>query len=285
MSGLLRAASRNGYAVGAFEVWSLESVRAVVRAAEQLRSPVILQVGPLEAKFAGLRALSRAALDAIDSSPAPAALHLDHGDSFELAAEAIECGFQSVMIDMSHLPFEENVAETRRVAEYAHERGVEAEGELGRLVGAEAGRSVEEWESAQTDPDKAAEFVERTRVDALAVAIGNAHGFYVGPPRLNLARLEQIRRRVRVPLVLHGGSGIPERTLFAAIARGISKINICTEFVAAFLETFRSFADEPPAKVDVPHVFGPPRERAAELVAEKLRLFRSVGQAANHSPA
>jgi len=279
MTQLLRDAAAGDYAVGAFTVWNLESVYAIMQTAERLKSPVILQAGPAEAEHAGWAQLSWLALDAIRAASVPAVLNLDHGDTFESAVTAIDNGFGSVMIDVSQLPFEENVAETRRVVEYAHARGVEVEGELGRVGGAEAGIEVSDAEATQTDPDEAVEFVARTGIDTLAVAIGNAHGFYQGRPRINLDRLAQIRAKVPVPLVLHGGSSTPKDILHRAIDRGIAKINICTEFVSAFLQTYQAYATTPPTRLSIPAVFGPPRERGMELVEAKMRLFKSVGQA------
>ena len=278
MTRLLSDAQARGYAVGAFEVWNLESVQALATTAERLRAPVIFQIGPLEVQHAGTGPLTELARQAIEAISVPAIIHLDHGDTYDLVVEAVEHGFNSVMLDASHLPFDENVAETRKAVEFAHARGVEAEGELGRLLGAEAARNTSDAEAHQTDPNEAAEFVAQTGIDSLAVAIGNAHGFYKGRPRINLERLEQIRRAVEVPLVLHGGSDIPEGILHATIDRGIAKINICTEFVHAFLTGFTSFADTPPTGVNVPDVFGPPRENAERLVEAKLRLFKSDGK-------
>ena len=279
MTQLLREATNGRYVVGAFEVWNLESVQALVETAERLRAPVIFQVGPLEVQHAGFGPLAELARSAIERASVPAILHLDHGDSYDMAAEAIERQFNSVMIDVSHLPFEENVAETRRVVEHARAHGVEVEGELGRLIGTEAGKDTSEAEAYQTDPDEAAEFVERTGIDSLAVAIGNSHGFYKGPPQINLERLQRIREAVSVPLVLHGGSGIPEDTLLAAIDLGIAKANICTEFIDAFLTGFKEFADQPPENIACPLVFGPPKEHAKRLVEQKMRMFRSDGKA------
>lgn len=279
MTQLLRAATEGGYAVGAFTFWNLESLHAIVETAERLRSPVILQAGGIELDFTGRALLTRLGLEAIEAASVPAVLNLDHGGSHELCVAAVDLGFHSVMLDVSELPFDENIAATRRVVDYAHERGVQVEGELGRIGGAEAGTSVEEAEAFQTDPDEAVEFVERTGVDSLAVAIGNAHGFYKGRPKVNLDRLEQIREKVSVPLVLHGGSGIPEDLLHGAIDRGISKINIYTELCTAFLEGFKAFVHTPPQSGYIPDIFGPPRDRAMALIETKMRLFGATGNA------
>ena len=276
MAQLLRRATERGYAVGAFTIWNLESLHAIMQTAERLKAPVILQAGGIELDYCGRELLSRLALEAIDAASVPAVLNLDHGDSYELCVAAVDLGFHSVMLDVSRLPFEDNIEQTRRVVEYAHERGVEVEGELGRIGGLEAGQDADDPQAFQTDPDEAVEFVERTGVDSLAVAIGNAHGFYKGRPQINLERLERIRSKVSAPLVLHGGSGIPEDILHAAIDLGICKINIFTELVNAFLTGFGSYAQTPPKSMMIPDVFGPPRAEAMELVEGKMRLFRSV---------
>jgi len=279
MTQLLREATDGHYAVGAFTFWNLESLHAIVETAERLRSPVILQAGGIELDFTGRALLTRLGVEAAEAASVPAVVNLDHGDSHELCVAAVDLGFHSVMLDVSHLPFEENIVATRRVVDYAHERGVQVEGEIGRIGGLEGGKDVDESEAFQTDPNEAVEFVARTGVDSLAVAIGNAHGFYKGRPQVNLDRLEQIREKVSVPLVLHGGSGIPEDILHGAIDRGISKINIYTELCTAFLEGFKAFAHTPPQSRYIPDIFGPPKDRAMELIETKMRLFGSVGRA------
>jgi fructose-bisphosphate aldolase class II len=274
MKTLLAAARSKGYGVGAFTVWDMESVQAVVAAAESLGLPVIAQVGPWEADFAGMELLADIVKHVALRASVPVALHLDHGENFERAMKGIHCGFTSVMIDVSHLPFQENAALTREVVRCARAAGVSAEGEIG-LVGGGI-HSVESSASLplrMTDPEEAARFVAETEVDALAVAIGSAHGFYKEAPRLDFERLTQIAERVPVPLVLHGGTGIPPEAIREAIKRGIAKVNICTEFVAAFGKTFREVQSRPDFAYNVPRLFAEPRQRAKELVTEKMKLF------------
>ncbi|MFH0963819.1 MAG: class II fructose-bisphosphate aldolase [Planctomycetota bacterium] len=268
---LLLAARQRGSAVGAFEVWNLESVQAAVRAAETHRQAVILAIGPIEIEYATLEALAEIALRAARSARVPVAVHLDHGDSFEMAVQAIRNGFTSVMIDASGLPFEENVRTTTEVARVAHAAGVSVEGELGVLGtlegGEEGGRAV------CTDPQDAQRYVEETGIDALAVAIGNAHGFYQGTPTLDFERLAAIRERVSVPLVLHGGTGIPEELLRKAIGLGIAKVNVATEYIARFLEGYARTHRELRDKVSVRSAFTDSRKAAQALVEEKIRII------------
>lgn len=273
MKSLLVDARTKGCAVGAFTVWDMESVQAVVGAAESLRLPVIAQVGPWEADFAGMELLAEIIRHVALRAAVPVALHFDHGESFERAMKAIHCGFTSVMIDVSHLPFRENVAVTREVAQCAHAAGIAAEGEVGMVGGGIHSAESSSEQLAMTDPEEAARFVAETGVDALAVAIGNAHGFYVGPPKLDFRRLRQIAEKVAVPLVLHGGTGIPEKAIREAIRRGIAKINICTQFVAAFGKGFQEVQGQPDFAFNVPKLFAEPRRRARKLVVEKMKLF------------
>ncbi|MDI6847674.1 MAG: class II fructose-bisphosphate aldolase, partial [Candidatus Bathyarchaeia archaeon] len=248
---LLFPAMREAYAVGAFNISNLESFLAVVEAAVEEKSPVIVAVTPSSVRYAGLAYIEKIVKTAAESAPVPMSLHLDHGKDIEIVSKSIDAGFTSIMIDGSHLKFEENVALTKRVVELAHIKGVSVEAELGRLAGIEES-TVEEKEAVLTDPNAAKEFVERTDADALAVAIGTSHGAYKfkGEPKLDFERLKLIREKVDVPLVLHGAfsvpawiiektvkygaelsgaKGIPEEHIKEAISLGISKINIDTD--------------------------------------------------------
>lgn len=273
LTDVLNQAHAGGYAIGAFEFWSLDSVQAIVEAAESVGTPVILQAGPLEFEFAGLQALSDIARSVASTSRCDVVLHLDHGDTVDLAAAAIDAGFTSVMIDASGLPYGENRDITRKVVELARPHGVSVEAELGRLAGAEARSDVSEEAAMQTDPEEAEDFVKETGVDALAVAVGSAHGLYAYEPKLNLTRLAEIAGRVPVPLVLHGGSGIPDEQVRAAIGLGIAKVNVCTEFIAAFGGAYERVQNAPGFKYNVPSLFGAGKAAGSELAAEKMRLF------------
>ena len=298
---LLQRAKREAYAVGAFNIQNLESLLAVVEAAEEERSPVIVAVTPGAIKYAGLNYLARLVKTAAEASPVPMSLHLDHGEDVETVKKCLEAGFTSVMIDGSHLKFEENIALTKRVVDMAHPKGVSVEGELGRLAGIEE-KTVEEREAVLTDPKEAEEFVKRTGVDALAVSIGTSHGAYKfkGEPQLDFERLRLIRERVNVPLVLHGASsvpqwiiekatkygaelagakGIPEDHIKKAIALGITKINIDTDLRLAFTATVREVLANSPKEFDPRKILGPAKEAMKEVVKAKMRLFGSSGKA------
>ena len=276
---LLSKAEKEGYAVGAFNTNNLEITLAIVEAASQERSPVILAVSPSAMEYAGVAYLSAIAKVASESVDVPVSLHLDHGTSMEHVEAALDHGFSSVMIDGSKLPFEENLGLTRKVVELADAKGASTEGELGRLVGVEDTVSVSEREASMTDPYQAAEFVERTGVDALAVAIGNAHGWYKGRPDLDFDRLRVIKSKVSTFLVLHGASGIPDDMIREAGSIGVDKINIDTEVRDAFRQAVAGFVAANPDVIDPRKILMPAREAMREVVARKMRLFGSAGKA------
>ena len=298
---LLLPAKRGAYAVGAFNIQNLESLSAVVEAAVEEKSPVIVAVTPSAIKYGGLAYLSKIAKTAAESVSVPMSLHLDHGEDFETVSKCVEAGFTSVMIDGSFLKFEDNIAITRRVVDFAHSKGVSVEAELGRLAGVEE-KTVEEKETVLTDPDAAMDFVKRTGVDALAVAIGTSHGAYKfkGEPKLDFERLKSINKKVEVPLVLHGASsvpqwiiekaqrygaelagarGIPEEHIKKAISLGITKINIDTDLRLAFTATVREVLAKSPKEFDPRKILGPAKEAMKEVVKGKMRLFGSSGKA------
>jgi fructose-bisphosphate aldolase, class II len=273
MKELLIPARAQGYAVGAFTFWSIDSAQAAVEAAEQASMPVILQTGWMEFEYAGLANLAWIGRKMAEQARVKVALHLDHGGTVELARQAINSGFTSVMIDGSALAFEDNVALTRQVVDAARPGGVTVEAELGKLAGAEAGKSLSQEEAAQTDPDQAKMFVEQTGVDALAVAIGTAHGFYAFPPRLNFDRLGKIADRVAAPLVLHGGSGTPDEQVRRAISMGIAKVNICTEVLAAYGRAIGDEQAKKNFKYNVPALLGAGKQAARQVAFSKIRHF------------
>ena len=297
---LLVRARKNAYAVGAFNIHNLESVLAVAEAAVEEKSPVIIAITPSAIKYGGLAYLSKIARTAAESAPVPMSLHLDHGDSYEIASKCVEAGFTSVMIDGSFLKFEENVALTKRVANIAHAESVSVEAELGRLAGVEE-YTVEEKDAILTDPDTAKDFVEQTKVDTLAVAIGTSHGAYKfkAEAKLDFERLKLISKRVDIPLVLHGASsvppwivekatkygatlggakGIPEEHIKKAISLGVSKINIDTDLRLAFTATVREVLTNSPKQFDPRKILGPAKEAMKEVVKHKMRLFGSSGR-------
>jgi fructose-bisphosphate aldolase class II len=298
---LMVPARKNGYAIGAFNVQNLESMSAIAEAATEEKSPVIMQITPSVIKYAGLAYISNLVKTAAQLAPVPVAMHLDHGDSFETAVKCVEAGFSSVMIDGSFLDFNENVAVTKRVVNMAHPKGVSVEAELGKLAGVEE-RSVAEKDAILTDPDTAIEFVEKTGVDTLAVAIGTSHGAYKfkSEAKLDLERLKMISEKISIPLVLHGASsvpqelvekankygaeltgakGIPEDQYLKAIPLGIAKINIDTDLRLAFTATVREVLTNLPKNFDPRKVLGPAREAMKEVAKGKMRLFGSSGKA------
>ncbi len=298
---ILFVAMAKGYAVGAFNINNLETLLAIVEASTEEKSPVIVAATPSAIKYAGLEYLATMVKTAEKFAPAPMALHLDHGKDVETASKCIDGGFTSVMIDGSHLNFEENISLTKRVVDLAHSKGVSVEGELGRLGGVEES-TVKEKEAILTDPNAAKEFVERTDVDALAVAIGTSHGAYKfkAEPKLDFERLKAIRKRVKVPLVLHGASGvpswivekatkygaelggakgIPDEHIKKAISLGITKINIDTDLRLAFTSTVREILVTSPKQFDPRKILGPAKETMKEVIKVKMRLFGSAFKA------
>lgn len=276
---LLQAAAAGGYAVGAFNCNNMEIVQAILTAAEAENAPVILQASQGAIKYAGLDYIAALAKTAIARTKIPVALHLDHGTSFEQVVRCVAAGFSSVMIDGSRLPLAENVALTKQVVKVARAVGVSVEAELGRIGGTEDEISVAEAEAFFTDPDEAAYFVAETEVDALAVAIGTAHGRYKGEPRLDFERLSKIAAKVKIPLVLHGSSGVPADAIREAIQRGIRKVNIDTDIRQAFTARLREVLAANPDEIDPRKILGPAREAAVEVIREKIRIFGSANKA------
>jgi ketose-bisphosphate aldolase len=237
---LLDAASEDGAAIAALNFYNAETLIAHVRAANALNASIILQTTEATIQYLGLPLILGMAQAAAAESQKPIALHLDHGNSYELAARCIDAGYTSVMIDGSKLPFTENSAVTRRVVDLAHAAGVSVEGELGH-VGQNSDSAGEDASATFTRPEDAARFVEETNVDALAVAVGTAHGFYKGAVQLDFQRLKDISNKIpNTPLVLHGGSGVSADLLRQSIACGIRKINFGTELKNAFTQAVKS---------------------------------------------
>jgi fructose-bisphosphate aldolase class II len=276
---LLKKADAEGYAVGAFNCNNMEIVQAIAAAAEAEKSPVIMQASQGAIKYAGLEYIVAMAKLAADSVSVPVALHIDHGTSFEQVMKCIRAGFSSVMIDGSKLPLEQNIALTKKVLDVAHAVGVSVEAELGKIGGTEDDITVDEKEAMFTDPLEAERFVRETSVDALAVAIGTAHGVYKGEPKLDFDRLKKIKELVKIPIVLHGSSGVPDDAIREAVSLGVGKINIDTNIREAFVYKVREVAAAKPDEIDPRQILGPAREAAIEIIREKIRLFGSSGKA------
>ncbi len=279
MADILEEADREGYAVGGFNVNNLESLQAIIKAAEEENSPLILATSEGAISYMGMDHVVGMVEGFLKNTDLPVALHLDHGGSFEAAMRCIRKGWSSVMIDASKEPFEKNIEKTREVVKAAHSVGVTVEAELGRLVGSEDDVTVTEKEAAMTKPDEANEFVERTGVDCLAVAIGTAHGVYKGEPDLDFERLEKINDEVDVPLVLHGASGVPAEDVEKSIELGIRKVNVNTAFQQAFTAKLRELLEEDPELYDPRKYCGPSRDAMAEKVKEKIHTFGSQNKA------
>jgi len=279
ITDLLKKAEEGGYAVGAFNCNNMEIVQAIIAAAEAERSPVIMQASQGAIKYAGIEFITAMAKVAAENATVPVALHLDHGTSFEQVMLCIRKGFSSVMIDGSKLPLEENIALTKKVIDVAHAVGVSVEAELGKIGGTEDDIHVDEKDAFFTNPEEAKTFVEQTGVDALAVAIGTAHGQYKGIPELDFPRLEKIRSLVNIPIVLHGSSGVPDEAIKKAITLGVRKVNIDTNIREAFVQAARDVLNRDAKEIDPRKVLGPAREAAIEVIREKIRVFGSNGKA------
>ena len=276
---LFQAAKTGGYAVGAFNVNNMEIIQAIIEAAEEENSPVFLQASQGGIKYAGIEYIAGLAKIAAEKAKVPVALNLDHGTSFTQVVQCIRHGFSAVMIDGSQHPFEENIALTQKAVEVAHPNGVSVEAELGKIGGVEDDIVVDAAHATFTDPQEAAEFVERTHVDALAIAIGTAHGVYKGEPKLDFERLAQIAAATPVPLVLHGASGVSDEAIRKAVPHGICKINIDTELRVAFSKAVQEVVTSNPKEIDPRKLLGPAREAMKEVVRAKMRLFGCAGQA------
>lgn len=267
---ILDSVRRAGCAVAALNFYNAETLRAHITAANRLRAPLILQTTEATIRYLGLRMIVNMARAAAEEIEQPVALHLDHGGTYELAARCVEAGYTSVMIDGSKLPFAENCALTRRVTEIAHTAGVSVEGELGHVAHNNEGGDITRF---YTDAATARRFVDETGVDALAVAVGTAHGFYKGAVRLDFERLSEIRAAVgeSAALVLHGGSGVDEELLTRAIECGIAKINFGTELKNAFTLAVKNSllaTDE----IDLRKTFTPAIAAVSEVSADKIRI-------------
>lgn len=275
---LLLDAQKGGYAVGAFNVENMEMVQAVVAAAEELRSPVIMQTTPSTVKYANLNYFYENVKVVAQESSVPVVIHLDHGNSFELAMQAYRTGYTSIMIDGSHEGFEDNIALTSAVVKACHPGEVPIEAELGKVGGKEDDLDGGEGDP-YTNPQEAAEFVERTGIDSLAVAIGTAHGVYKGVPKLDFSRLSEIRKAVSIPLVLHGTSGVPDEDVAECIKRGICKVNYATDLRIAFTKGINQVLKENPDTIDPKKYNAKGREEVRKYVMHKMKICQSIAKA------
>lgn len=275
---ILERAYKDHYAVGAFNANNMEQVQAVIEAAEEERAPVILQVSQGAIRYCGLAFAAGLVKIAAAEATVPVVLHLDHGTDFEQNVRCLQAGFTSLMFDGSKLPFDQNVAITKRVVEIAHPCGIPVEAELGKVLQAKDSVTQADVENAMTDPLEARRFVDFTGCDSLAVAVGSVHAMRAKEATLDIARVEAIRQQVTVPLVLHGSSGVTEASIVAAIEHGIAKVNVATYLNEAFVEGMRRGLAKYPDEVDPRKSLQMARDAVKERVREKLRLFKSSGR-------
>ncbi|MDP4104570.1 MAG: class II fructose-bisphosphate aldolase [Bacillota bacterium] len=280
MKEMLNIALKEGYAVGQFNINNLEWTQAILSAADEEKSPVILGVSEGAARYMGGFTVVTSIVNALMKEmniTVPVAIHLDHGSSFDKCIAAIDAGFTSVMIDASHFSFEENVKVTQQVVEYAHKRGVSVEAELGTVGGQED--DVIADGVIYADPNECKELVNLTGIDCLAPALGSVHGPYKGEPKLGFAEMELICKTIELPLVLHGGTGIPTDQIKKSISLGTAKINVNTENQIAFTKAARAILNSDPDVYDPRKFIGPGREAIKETVIGKMREFGSSGKA------
>lgn len=278
-SKILQDAYDGHYAVGAFNCLSIEHVLGAIQAAEELRSPIILQLAEVQFPCAPMEMMAPVYLEVAAKATVPVAVHLDHGQSLETCVKAIQLGFNSVMFDGANLPFEDNVRQTAEIVRIARAAGVDVEAELGKVGDAGFGGegTGEATPDVFTDVEESAEFIARTGVDALAIAIGNLHGRYVATPQLNIERLREIAQRNNLPLVLHGGSGTSEEDFKSCIHNGISKINVATALQMAVTDAVRNYVTECPSAnyIDMKDVIV---KATCESVKQHILLFESNGK-------
>ncbi|SDD19317.1 fructose-bisphosphate aldolase, class II [Paenibacillus sp. UNCCL117] len=279
MNDFLPKAKAGKYAVGQFNMNNLEFAQAITEAAQELNSPFIFGVSEGALKYMGIEFTVAIAEAAAKKSGLPIALHLDHGSSFEVAMKCIRAGFSSVMFDGSHYSFEENIRLTKEVVKAAHAMGVSVEGELGTIGGVEDDISVDESDANLAKPEEAIRFYEETGVDCLAIAVGTAHGMYAGEPNIRFDIIEKVASAIPVPVVLHGGSGVPDEMIRQSIAAGVGKINVNTENQVACTEAIRDVLNKDAKVYDPRKYLTPARKAMVEVVASKIKLFGSAGQA------
>ena len=276
---MLKKAQREGYAVPAFNIHNLETLEVVVETAAELKSPVILAGTPSTISYAGGEFIVAMAETAAEKYNIPIAIHLDHFEAVEEIKHFINLGFRSVMIDASHEEFEKNIEIVKEVVEYAHKYDVTVEAELGRLGGQEDDLIVDEKDSKYTNPKQAREYVEKTGIDSLAVAIGTAHGLYKGEAKIDFDRLKEIRDMVDVPLVLHGVSDIPDELVKRAIALGVCKVNVATDLKIPFSDAVKKYFIENPDANDPRKYMTPGKEAMKKVVEHKIMVCGSNGRA------
>lgn len=279
MNEFLPKAKENKFAVGQFNINNLEFTQAITEAAMEENAPIIFGVSEGALRYMGMEYTVAMAEAAAKKSGLPIALHLDHGSTFEVAMACIRAGFSSVMFDGSHHAYEDNIRLTKEVVKAAHAMGVSVEGELGTIGGVEDDLHVDEDAAQLANPEEAIRFYEETGVDALAIAVGTAHGMYKGEPKLHYDIIEAVASKIPVPVVLHGGSGVPDDSIRKAIAAGAGKINVNTENQVACTAAIREALAKDANVIDPRKYLTPARNAMVEVVRNKIRLFGSNNQA------
>jgi len=278
MKAMLSKAAGGRYAVGAFNILDYNSTKAVVQAAEELDAPVIIQTSAQTVAFWGCRTLVSWVAELAGRSKAPVALHLDHCKDLSLIQECIEAGWTSVMIDASAKPFEENLALTRQVVEMARPKDVTVEAELGAIVGVEDEIHVKEQDSHLADPRQAMEFCAKVKLDCFAPAIGTAHGIYKGEPKIAYDILEEVAVSTRVPIALHGGTGLSDEVFRRCISLGCAKVNISTQIKYAFIDGFVGYHNAHHTQYDPLKVIKAQFDEMKKGIAANIKLFGSAGK-------
>ncbi|CEK35387.1 tagatose-bisphosphate aldolase subunit GatY [Paraclostridium sordellii] len=276
---ILEKAQNEGYAVPAFNIHNLETIQVVLKAARDLKSPVILAATPSTVKYADENYLLAIMNKATELNDIPIAFHLDHHENVDDIKRIIKLGCKSVMIDASKHEFDENVSIVKDIVNFAHKYGTTVEAELGKLGGVEDNLEVDDKDAYLTNPNEALKFVKLTGVDSLAVAIGTAHGLYKCEPKLDFKRLEEIRRLVHVPLVLHGASGVSYGAVQEAIKNGVCKVNIATELKIPFSNAIKKYFEENPNASDPRQYLVPAKNAMYDVVAEKIKMCKSENKA------
>ncbi|BFH71847.1 fructose-bisphosphate aldolase [Paenibacillus dendritiformis] len=279
MNEFLPKAKAGKFAVGQFNINNLEFTQAITEAAMEENAPIIFGVSEGALRYMGMEYTVAMAEAAAKKSGLPIALHLDHGSTFEVAMACIRAGFSSVMFDGSHHAYEDNIRLTKEVVKAAHAMGVSVEGELGTIGGVEDDLEVDEASAQLAKPEEAIRFYEETGVDALAIAVGTAHGMYNGEPKLHYDIIEAVASKIPVPVVLHGGSGVPDESIRKAIAAGAGKINVNTENQVACTAAIREALAKDADMIDPRKYLTPARKAMVEVVRAKIRLFGSNNQA------
>lgn len=277
MKPLLQHAKENGYAVGSFNMLSIETVRGAIRAAEKLNSPIIIQFAQVHTSIVPMEYIAPVMLEAARQATVPVCVHFDHGTDYAEVERALSLGFTSVMFDAASYPFEKNVSLTKKAVDLAHSKGASIEAELGQVGGVEGDLVVDK--GSLTDVKEAVEFVERTGVDALAISIGNLHGKYAQPPKLEFEVLKNVEEAVSTPLVLHGGSGTNTEDFRKAISLGIHKINVATAIHADAAEHVKKLVDESPEGPGYDVIIEQIIEGISAGVEKHIKIFQSDGKA------